>query len=467
VLSCAYRIAILTAVLFHHFGRTHMGLGTLFKAGISLIDSGRDARVQAAAEEIERHLIADRDDFLLDRCIPHLELYREDVPLAVEACYRRFLKRAWSDRDVTARERRALAWVADRLKIPAATVEKLESDACLAAVRAVIAAEGLNGDRIEDLRRMLAVAGLEIGPVVRSYFHHDATRLLEALFVQSVEDHVITQEEWDGLKRTVATLGLSWDEFLAIVQPHAEPFVEHLLAEARADDDISADEKRWIEWALDRVITRPAFQRYVRGEIADVELRSQVARGILPSIGGAYVGLRAGEIVHAETPATYCRPRATQAGTTYQDTPGTITLTDDRLIFTGDSRSHEVGHRRVIGIAQYNDGFGLNSSARGGGLYSIGGFGARIFVLLYRVAVRKANQTIVAEGLTDGRPSRHIPRDVRQRVWQSYGGRCAECAATEYLEFDHIIPHARGGTNDERNVQLLCRGCNGTKSDAI
>jgi 5-methylcytosine-specific restriction endonuclease McrA len=76
-----------------------------------------------------------------------------------------------------------------------------------------------------------------------------------------------------------------------------------------------------------------------------------------------------------------------------------------------------------------------------------------------------ANQTRVLKA--EGEPTRHIPRDVRQRVWQRYGGQCAECGATDYLEFDHIIPVAKGGSNTDSNVQLLCRRCNLKKSDAI
>ena len=80
-------------------------------------------------------------------------------------------------------------------------------------------------------------------------------------------------------------------------------------------------------------------------------------------------------------------------------------------------------------------------------------------------AVAMANQTRVAK--LSGPPTRHIPREVRQRVWQRYGGRCAECGATDYLEFDHIIPVARGGGNSDANIQLLCRRCNLKKSDNI
>jgi 5-methylcytosine-specific restriction endonuclease McrA len=42
-----------------------------------------------------------------------------------------------------------------------------------------------------------------------------------------------------------------------------------------------------------------------------------------------------------------------------------------------------------------------------------------------------------------------------------------ECGAGAYLEFDHIIPVAKGGGNTVANIQILCRGCNGRKSDRI
>jgi hypothetical protein len=67
----------------------------------------------------------------------------------------------------------------------------------------------------------------------------------------------------------------------------------------------------------------------------------------------------------------------------------------------------------------------------------------------------------------EGKVDRHIPQDVRQRVWQKYGGKCADCGAQEYLEFDHIIPVAKGGSNQEQNIQILCRKCNLSKSDKI
>ena len=62
---------------------------------------------------------------------------------------------------------------------------------------------------------------------------------------------------------------------------------------------------------------------------------------------------------------------------------------------------------------------------------------------------------------------RYIPPHVKDAVWRRDQGRCATCGSNERLEFDHIIPHARGGSNTYRNVQLLCEPCNRSKSDGL
>jgi tetratricopeptide (TPR) repeat protein len=60
-----------------------------------------------------------------------------------------------------------------------------------------------------------------------------------------------------------------------------------------------------------------------------------------------------------------------------------------------------------------------------------------------------------------------IPEDVRHAVWRRDEGRCVQCGSQEKLEFDHIIPVSRGGSNTERNLQLLCEPCNRAKSATI
>ena len=60
-----------------------------------------------------------------------------------------------------------------------------------------------------------------------------------------------------------------------------------------------------------------------------------------------------------------------------------------------------------------------------------------------------------------------ISKDAQSFVWNRDGGRCVECGSNENLEFDHIIPVSKGGSNTARNLQLLCEPCNRRKGPSI
>jgi HNH endonuclease len=60
-----------------------------------------------------------------------------------------------------------------------------------------------------------------------------------------------------------------------------------------------------------------------------------------------------------------------------------------------------------------------------------------------------------------------IPERVRHEVWRRDQGRCVDCGSRERLEFDHIIPISRGGSNTARNIELRCEACNRRKSASV
>lgn len=59
--------------------------------------------------------------------------------------------------------------------------------------------------------------------------------------------------------------------------------------------------------------------------------------------------------------------------------------------------------------------------------------------------------------------SRHIPAEVRRKVWERDGGQCTflgrdgrRCSERAGLEIDHIVPHALGGEATVENTRLRC-----------
>ncbi len=61
-----------------------------------------------------------------------------------------------------------------------------------------------------------------------------------------------------------------------------------------------------------------------------------------------------------------------------------------------------------------------------------------------------------------------ISDEIRDRVRAQAGDRCGYCRSLQkyvlgILEIDHLIPTAKGGTDDEDNLWLACRLCNSYK----
>jgi hypothetical protein len=66
-----------------------------------------------------------------------------------------------------------------------------------------------------------------------------------------------------------------------------------------------------------------------------------------------------------------------------------------------------------------------------------------------------------------GADGRHIPAEVKRAVWERDGGRCSfvsdagpRCEARTLLEFDHVVPFARGGQATISGIRLRCRAHN-------
>ena len=86
-----------------------------------------------------------------------------------------------------------------------------------------------------------------------------------------------------------------------------------------------------------------------------------------------------------------------------------------------------------------------------------------------RELVKRCGFIIQDEGKSPSNSTKRqgIPEDVQIFVWNRDGGKCVSCGSNENLEFDHIIPISKGGSNTARNIQLLCQACNRLKRNNI
>jgi tellurite resistance protein len=439
------------------------------QAVTTFLDSDRETRVQTLVDVIQRGIQVQGQQFSLRTTLGGLQYSPQDMVEAQGRVYRSALERGWSDGTLSAGEQKTAQWLASRLELPADESRKLNFEQArkwfgLALAQAM--QDGvLDGQEESRLQTIAASVGCNLPQFARAFFQNEGHGFLRSIFLACVADNSISQSDWNYLLHVTQQLGLQQHEMLEVVQPQARQFVERVLAEAKSDGRISPQEQQTLGWLLNNLGLPADFHAYAVSEMRLVQSLADIDEGRLPSVAIPQgMEHRSGEIVHWVGPVTW-REHRTRQGELYPvDRAGLLALTDNRLIFAGDMKSKAVSYRRIV--AHRGTDRWLEVQMEGKPVYQYHfRQPAPVPYAIFRSAVAMANQTKLAK--LEGGNTRHIPRDVRQRVWQRYGGRCAECSATTYLEYDHIIPVARGGSNTDANVQLLCRGCNQKKSDFI
>lgn len=191
-----------------------------------------------------------------------------------------------------------------------------------------------------------------------------------------------------------------------------------------------------------------------------IQTLASIRNGNLPRIQPS-IHLDTDELCHLEIPVTYHK----QNSKSVKMIQGRFIATSKKLHFLATSNTYTISRNNVLSVRIGQRGtIYLELTRQGGtGFYSVPDAEYVVAVLdtLSRISKR---QLVSSNGKDVGR---QIPQDVKTAVWQRDGGRCRQCGAQQYLEFDHIIPFSKGGASTLNNVQLLCRICNAKKGAHI
>ena len=133
---------------------------------------------------------------------------------------------------------------------------------------------------------------------------------------------------------------------------------------------------------------------------------------------------------------------------------------------------------RIIVFLAKQQGISIDTQAAkivADGSHGSPGRAATLLTKVHKIAVTAADGHITPQiakdslsvfGSVEPLPVRDrlpIPDDAKIFVWQRDNGRCVICGSQEKLEYDHIIPISKGGSNTARNIQLLCEKHNRSK----
>lgn len=287
-----------------------------------------------------------------------------------------------------------------------------------------------------------------------------AKHLFRAVFVKASQDNVIEEREWEQLERVAADGRMTVKEALQFIKVEAINLMQRTLAMAKADQVITPQEEAAIYALKHRLCLSDKDIEQIRIEIEYIKLITNIRQGKIPTTKTTAI-LGADELCYWDSSAIYMKP--VKNGTTPHE--GHLIITSKKTMFLTKQGGTDIPHAKLVRVTNNMNGVYLELSRKtGNGFYQV----ARPDIVgeILHTLARMHNRQLVAIS-DDEEASRHIPQEVKIAVWHRDQGKCVQCGATDYLEFDHIIPFSKGGASSLNNVQLLCRRCNLKKSDSI
>ncbi len=144
---------------------------------------------------------------------------------------------------------------------------------------------------------------------------------------------------------------------------------------------------------------------------------------------------------------------------------GEIFLTNERIIFKSIDQVINIPFSNLVSVDLNNDELSILSKSKKASCTIFSDDACVLHAYIELALKMYHRQADVLQSSSYKR--KKIPQAIMSTVWQRCGGACVECGRTHALEFDHIIPLSKGGSNSDKNLQILCRECNLKKHGRI
>ena len=265
--------------------------------------------------------------------------------------------------------------------------------------------------------------------------------------------------EWADLERWRVSIALPAEDARQAIADVADDWLRRYAAFAASDGVITEDELSIFRRAATVLNAAPSLIQTLDNQLERAHQLGRVRTGDLPRVSAAGLHLPTDEHCYLNVPTI--RMRYLKSGV--RQTPGQLVVTNRKVRFV----AYQHGAETPLSKVQYVTDFSVQDLSLKATSASLSG-DYRLTDAEWAAAVIDTVLRIDRRTLLPGTERRSpVPQHVRNEVWQRDHGRCVQCEAQDYLEFDHIIPRSKGGADTVGNIQLLCRRCNQKKSNRI